>query len=258
MNLSVSVAEPACSKPKFSVEALCPLCGETKNFEAPDDHHSCRTELNALTCPLTIGYPRERAIADAIFSLYSREEVKTLALHEAAPSGTGFSKWLWDNAANLTFTGYFPDKPFGQIVGVLRNEDLERQSFQDETFDIVVHLDVMEHLFAPFVALQEIYRTLKPGGRCFFTAPTYPDREKSEQVAFIQPDGAVRTIGEPEYHGNPQDGQGGSIVTWRYGHDLPRLIAAMTDFDVEVRRWLSKRRAVMGPMTEVYILTKPL
>jgi len=141
------------------------------------------------------------------------------------------------------------------MVGHIRNENLEAQTFEDRRFDLVIHLDVMEHLFEPFKALTEIFRTLDFGGVCIFTAPTYPERTESQQVAFRSPDG-VRTIGEPEYHGNPQD-TAGSLVTWRYGYDLPLLIQRRTGFDVEVRRIQSKDIAVLGPMTEVYILRKP-
>jgi SAM-dependent methyltransferase len=151
-------------------------------------------------------------------------------------------------------SGYFPNMPRGSIVQGLRNEDLEHQTFAPEVFDFVIHLDVMEHLFNPFEALREIERTLRPGGRCLFTAPTYPERVRSEQVAFKEDDG-LRVIGAPEYHGNPQNPEG-SIVTWRYGYDLPHLIARNTGFDVEVRRWYSRAHAIMGTMTEVYILTK--
>jgi SAM-dependent methyltransferase len=151
-------------------------------------------------------------------------------------------------------TGYFPEAPLGAIVRGLRNEDLERQTFDKDVFDFVIHLDVMEHLFNPFAALREIERTLTPGGRCLFTAPTYPERGKSEQVAFEEP-GGLRIVGKPEYHGNPQNPKG-SLVTWRYGYNLPYVIATETGFNVEVRRWYSRANAVMGPMTEVYILSK--
>jgi SAM-dependent methyltransferase len=167
----------------------------------------------------------------------------------------GLTRRLGEIAGRYTGSGYFPDRPFGSVVAHLHNEDAEAQSFDDASFDAVFHLDVMEHLFNPFQALRETHRTLKPGGRCFFTAPTYGMRARSEQVAFLQPDGSVEVKGEPEYHGNPQSDEG-SLVTWRYGYDLPVLIHRETGFDVEVRRFHAPNDAVFGPMIEVYVLTR--
>ncbi len=148
-----------------------------------------------------------------------------------------------------------------QTVGGNRSGPAQRGSgtadLLDESVDVWLHLDVLEHLFNPFQAMREIYRTLVPGGVCLFTAPTYPDRARSEQVAFLEPDGSTRIVGQAEYHGNPQHPEQGSLVTWRYGYDLPLLLQRETRFDVEVRRWQSKAIAVMGPMTEVYICRKP-
>jgi len=158
------------------------------------------------------------------------------------------------NVSSYVASGYFPDKPFGTVVDGLRNEDLEHQTFPDASFDIVFHLDILEHLFDPFRALNEIYRTLKPNGLCLFTAPTEWDRFESVQVAFKE-EGTVRIVGEPEYHGNPQS-SAGALVTWRYGYDLPFRIRRNTEFDTEVRRFQSKGKAVMGYMNEVYILTR--
>lgn len=108
----------------------------------------------------------------------------------------------------------------GSMVGRFRNEDLESQTFSDDEFDLVFHLDVLEHLFNRFKALTETFRTLKPGGFCILTAPTYSDRVKSEQVAFVEADGNIRFIWSPEYHGSPQDPEAGVLVAWRYGYDL--------------------------------------
>jgi SAM-dependent methyltransferase len=152
-------------------------------------------------------------------------------------------------------TGYFPDQTFGSFVGKLRNEDLENQTFSDEIFDLVVHLDVLEHVFDPFSALREMCRTLVAGGRCIFSVPTYNEQAVSSQVAFKSSNQSLHTIGEIEYHANPQSALG-SLVTWRYGYDLPLLISRATEFDVEVRRFQSKQAAATGFMTEVYILTK--
>lgn len=239
----------------ISFKARCPICSMEREFLAPDAYWSCRSDLRAGDCPLQACIPRSRALAHVLFSLYPREEVPGQDIHECSPAPTGISLWLRRNCPRYVMSGFFPDNPFGQIVNGLRNEDLERQTFDDAAFDLVVHMDVLEHLFNPFQALREIERTLRPGGRCLFTAPTYSERVKSEQVAFHE-NGSTRILGTPEHHGNPQDPIGGSLVTWRYGYDLPVLIAEQTGFDVEVRRWHARSLAIVGPMTEVYILTK--
>lgn len=154
-------------------------------------------------------------------------------------------------------SGFWPEKTLGAEIGGLRNENLEHQTFKNDAFDVVIHLDVMEHLFNPFQGLREVFRTLKSGGVCLFTVPTEPNRFKSEQVAWLLGNGELKVVGEPEYHGNPQRPEDGALVTWRYGYDLPLLIQRETGFDVEVRRWQSKSVSIMGPMTEVYICRKP-
>ncbi|WP_022855323.1 hypothetical protein [Thermodesulfobacterium thermophilum] len=70
------------------------------------------------------------------------------------------------------------------------------------------------------------------------------------------PDGTIKVIGDPEYHGNPQDPKNGSLVTWKYGYDLPYLIQKRTGFDVEVFRFQSLDIAVCGLYTEVYLCGK--
>jgi SAM-dependent methyltransferase len=237
---------------RVTTEAVCPICEERRLFTAPDDFWSCRGELQASDCKWNGCIPRQRALADVLFSLYPRDSVPELDIHESSPAPNGISLWLRRVCPKYVMSGYFPEHPFGRIVKGFRNEDLERQTFPDASFDLVLHLDVLEHLFDPFQALREIRRTLRPDGTCLFTAPTYPDRAKTEQVAFQEPSG-IRVVGAPEYHGNPQDPKG-SLVTWRYGYDLPYRISKETGFDVEVRRWYSPSRAIMGTMTEVYIL----
>lgn len=239
----------------MTLEAYCPICDTRRTFSSNDDYFSCRDELRPSECRHTTCLTRQRALAAALLSLYNRSQLANVRIHESSPGTCGLSPWLRQLCPGYVMTGYFPNLPLGVSAGRIRNEDLERQTFADCAFDLVIHLDVMEHLFDPFVALREIERTLVPGGHCLFTVPTYPDQRRSEQIAFKE-NGALRIIGKPEYHGNPQD-KAGSLVTWRYGYDLPYLIAHHTHFDVEVRRWHSRNYAIMGPMTEVYLLSKP-
>lgn len=236
--------------------ARCPICAERKRFECADDFWSCRDGMTSPECALWGCVTRERALATTLFSLVDRQVVQRWDIHEPAPVMRGLALWMQQNCPGYVRSGYFPAEPFGTVVAGIRNEDLEHQTFADASFDLVLHLDVMEHLFDPFQALRETYRTLRPGGLCLFTAPTERSRFESVQVAFLE-DGVLRVVGEPEYHGNPQRPEDGAILTWRYGYDFPWLIQQRTGFDVEVRRFQSRGVAAMGYMNEVYVLRRP-
>lgn len=49
----------------------------------------------------------------------------------------------------------------------------EHLPFQDGVFDVVVSLQVLEHVTNPYLVLQEAFRVLKPGGFFFLTCENY-------------------------------------------------------------------------------------
>lgn len=53
-----------------------------------------------------------------------------------------------------------------------------------ESFDIVLIVSVLEHLWEPLRALQEIRRTLKPGGVCLVNVPSWLGKRYLELSAF--------------------------------------------------------------------------
>ena len=80
----------------------------------------------------------------------------------------------------------YPGTSRGAYRDGLRCEDLEQQTFDDESFDLVVAQDVMEHVFHPDRAYREIWRTLKPGGLYIHTTPIYKkNRVTSERRASL-------------------------------------------------------------------------
>lgn len=50
---------------------------------------------------------------------------------------------------------------------------IENLPWDDETFELVTSLDVLEHTVDDRAALQEVLRVVKPGGRLLATVPTY-------------------------------------------------------------------------------------
>ncbi len=162
--------------------------------------------------------PRERALMYCIEKFYP--QWKQLSIHESSPGGRGASLKLKNNCPNYQASQYFPGFPLGEIHSRgWRNEDLENQTFADESFDLVISQDVMEHIFNPEKALAEIARTLKPGGAHIFTVPIVNKEKPSRVRATLGANGEINYLQEAQYHGNPVNPKG-SLVTMDWGYDI--------------------------------------
>jgi SAM-dependent methyltransferase len=226
----------------------CPICERTVEFIA--EHEWYRDHLFCSRCG---SIPRERALALTLSRRFP--DWRSLAIHESSPGPRGVSPKLGRECAGYVATQFLPGKPLGRPVRGVRNENLEAQTFADSEFDLVITLDVMEHVNDPEQCLREIARTLKPGGAYLFTAPTYKDQVASERRALYQADRSVEHYFEPEYHGNPIDPRG-SLVTFHYGYDFAELINRWSRLDVEVIRFHDHQHGIIGEFTEVYVASK--
>jgi SAM-dependent methyltransferase len=177
-------------------------------------------------------------------------------IHESSPGSSGVSVLLRNTCRAYVPTHYFPGVALGTAHQGYRCEDLEKQTFEGEAFDLVITQDVLEHVFDPAAVHREIWRTLKPGGCHVFTTPIYKHMVKTKQCARLRPDGSVEHLEEPEYHGNPSDPEGGSLVTYRYGYDIADLIAEWAPFDVEIRRFNDRTRGIIAEFSEVIVCRK--
>jgi ubiquinone/menaquinone biosynthesis C-methylase UbiE len=57
------------------------------------------------------------------------------------------------------------------VFGAYPEVDIHRLPYKDDSFDLVVHSDTLEHVIDPVHALTECRRVLKPGGALCFTVP---------------------------------------------------------------------------------------
>ena len=176
---------------------------------------------------------------------------RTLRIHEGSPVRRGLSPVLAAECPGYVESAYRPGVELGSTIGTSRCEDLERQTFPDASFDIVVTQDVMEHVFDPAKAYREIARTLKPGGLHLHTTPIYPDLERSERRAEMRDD-KVRHLAEPEYHGTNRD-----LVTYHYGQDLASLIRDWSGVEVDIHRYEDRHHGILGEFMDVIVCRKP-
>lgn len=236
-------------KTRKYTNGFCPICQRKVIFISK--HHWLRDHYLCSSCS---SIPRERAIMHVIEM--KMPHWRMCAIHESSPVNRGASLKLKEQCANYTATQYDLDLGLGNkhpIKGY-RSEDLENQTFSDNSFDLVITQDVMEHLFNPVKAFQEIRRTLKPGGMHIFTTPLVNKKKPTQRRAKIMTNEEIKYLFPPEYHGNPLS-ESGSLVTWHYGYDIVRLIEEATDNHTEIIDCYDPQLGIEGEYLEVIVQT---
>jgi SAM-dependent methyltransferase len=101
----------------------------------------------------------------------------------------------------------------------IRHENLTRLSFATGSLDVVLTLDVFEHIPDFRAAFRECRRVLRTGGDLIFTIPFFPELTMTEIRAVVGAGGDVQHILPPEIHGNPITA-GGSLCFQHFGWDM--------------------------------------
>lgn len=233
----------------FKASGFCPCCNEPADFLAVRpwlrDHFVC------LRCR---SIPRQRALLLVLDKHFP--DWRSLAVHESSPSGGGASDRLRRDCTGYVSSQYHPAEPFGNMVGESRNEDLEAQTFADESFDLVITQDVLEHVYDPARAFAEIARTLKPGGAHIFSVPIVNKHRPSQRWATRNADGSPHFLHKPEYHGNPVDARG-APVTMHWGYDIVAFIRAACGLETQIETMDDLSHGIRAEFIEILVTTKP-
>jgi len=223
----------------------CPICEAAVFFEIRG------TWLRDQYCCLRCGsIPRWRALMHMLNELYPAW--RELVIHESSPGGP-LSDKLKRECPQYVASHYLPGSMPGTMVKGFRCEDLARQTFPDQCFDLVVTSDVLEHLLEAPLAMAEIARTIRPGGAHVFTVPWYS--KKKTLIRARLEDGAVKHIEPSDYHWNPVD-KDGSLVVTEWGCELPFLLAEWTGLPTSVFRIVDRHQGLDGEFLEVFVRRK--
>jgi len=193
-------------------KGFCPICEDDVIFTAENswfrDH---------LLCSKCSSIPRERALMATINKFVPHW--RNCVIHESSPSKRGTSVKLRKESSMYIGSQFYPEHTPGKTVKGFRNEDLTKMTFDDDSIDLHITQDVMEHVFNIDNAFAEISRTLKPGGMHIFTVPIVSGVNPTVERATLDIEGRENHLYEPEYHVNPVSNEG-SLVVWHWGYDI--------------------------------------
>jgi SAM-dependent methyltransferase len=199
------------------VQGFCQICEAEAVFRSKNNWLR-----DFFLCENCHSIPRERAMIFALNLYYPNW--RTLKIHESSPVDRGASSKIRRECQNYLASSFDDGIPLGVFNPGQnsRNEDLEKQTFPNDSFDLVLTQDVFEHLFRPDAAIREIARTLRPGGAHICTVPIVRKEQPSRRRASLE-HGCVVHYEPPEYHGNPISSDG-SLVTIDWGYDITEYL----------------------------------
>jgi SAM-dependent methyltransferase len=220
---------------KVLLRGFCNICGNNADFSVTESPN-LRESLYCSSCGSTA---RNRMLASGLLRIASDPPFQSIAALTSARAGPkifdtdcyGPIFQFLRKADFYSSSVYIPGKPFGvNIFDDVTNVDLQNMPFKDESFDVILTSDVMEHVRRDDLAHSEIHRCLKPAGFYVFTVPFVPSWTNN-QIRVNSLGAEDVYLMEKEYHGDPVTGNG--VLVYRiYGNELIEQLAK-TGFEVQ-------------------------
>ncbi len=234
----------------FKCKGYCPSCDSDVTFSSKNQDFR-----SSFWCENCESRPRERALMKVIEEHYPNW--RELKIHESSPANRATSIKLSRQCKNYIRSQYDTSFPLGCIHrDGYYCENLENQTFDDESFDLVITQDVMEHIFDIDSAFKEIARTLGPGGAHIFTTPLVNFTNPTEEWARKKRNGDIEFLHKPEYHGNPMNPKG-ALVTYHFGYDICDRIFNACKLHTAIIRIDDLRYGIRARLNEVLVSYKP-
>ncbi len=112
---------------------------------------------------------------------------------------------------------YFRDVLPGDYKDGTLCENLEKLTFSDGSFDVIITEDVFEHVADYKKAFKEIIRVLKPGGYHIFTVPLHEGQNTKSRNG----ESAYQAL--EVFHGDPLNSEG-ILVQTDFGDDIENIL----------------------------------
>jgi SAM-dependent methyltransferase len=237
-----------------SKRSVCPLCGQFADFL--DFTENVRESGVCTSCGCT---NRQRQMAYSIRYVFHMSRYgginfsKDQVVYNLESNGPLHAALKGNN--NYVCSEFFGNEYVsGEIVNGVRHEDLQNLSFGDDSFDLILSSDVLEHVPEPYEAHGEIFRVLRPGGRHIFTVP-YDEAAFSDDVRARIIEGKPEYYAEKLYHGDPVRPEQGILVWTIFGSEMLRRLGNL-GYRMDVLNLNRPLSGIIGAGAIVFVATK--
>ena len=220
---------------KIVVSERCSFCGKYVDFIIRKEAtllreaqcSNCRASLRSSDLAnilLKSVFPQKENLT--MDDLVEKKDLKILNLFSEGPVHNSLK-----NLPNYCCGEFFDDIKSGDYYNGIKCIDLQNIPFEDNTFDLIITEDVLEHVLDIEMAFNEIKRVLKKDGFHIFTIPVH---EKNKTVSRKKNDKKV-------FHGDPLRDKG-ALVNTDFGNDLIDILKrfGMDTEEYMVHRFFSK------------------
>ncbi|WP_262692817.1 class I SAM-dependent methyltransferase [Kordiimonas aestuarii] len=205
----------------------CSICGFRGTFEpvnsSPRDCYPCPE------CRFTLRYRDQAAVILDFFGNGAVESFNKLAAHPSMQE-----KHIVEFALGGPFIRYLYRLPHYQQAYFFESEeekqaqqnkvmhvDIMSMPFDDNSLDLIITSDVLEHVPDVSAALNESRRVLKPGGVHVFSIPVRYPIPKENFIRACMREGSIHHIAEPHYHVSGTKGK--TLVFTDFGEEIATL-----------------------------------
>jgi Methyltransferase domain len=247
---------------RFTVHGYCAMCERAVGFNVSFAYSYQRDAegrplpnwREQLQCECGFGN-RMRAAAQII-----RQEIRPRpdARIYVTERVTRLYEWLKGRYPGLVGSEYLGTRvPLGAALDGIRNEDLTALTFDDQSFDLILSFDVMEHVPDSERALRECFRCLKAGGSLMFSAPFRLDSPENIIRARVRSDGSIEHLLPPEYHENPVNPAQGALCLRDFGWQVLEQMRAVGFSDPRALVYWSRELGYLGGDQILLVASRP-
>jgi len=237
-----------------TLKGFCNVSGRATEFIVSSDNlrenviskrSSSINRHRQLVCTLSVsifGHPR--ATLGEIAAHVNKNRWKVYMAEANSVVSTFLKRHL--KTGLLICSEYFgPAHQSGDVVNRILHQDLQRTSFANDTFDVIITSEVLEHVPDALAAEKELMRILKPGGVYCFTVPFAPVHEHDIVYADLDEHGNTRYLAEPQFHLDPLRPEGALVYRVFAFNDMKRRFEAMGHEFKSYRFW-SESVGILG------------